>query len=307
MASRNSKPPRSSFGRRSTAEEVTAGIDLTGKTALITGCNSGLGLETMRVLAMRGAHVIGDARTKEKAVDACAGIKGKTTPVACELSDFGSVVACADGVKALDTPIDMLICNAGIMALPKLEQKYGLELQFVTNHLGHFVLVNRLLPKVLDAPHGRIVMLSSSAHQQAPKGGIQFDNLSGENGYSAWSAYGQSKLANALFALDLSERLKDTAVTANSLHPGVIQTNLGRNMGGLFSMAVGLLLMPIMRTIPQGAATQCYVATNPALSEVSGLYFSNCNPEKPSKYAQDKDLARKLTKVSEELVGDYLS
>ncbi len=307
MAGRPSKPPRSPFNRRSTAEEVTAGIDLTGKTALITGCNSGLGLETMRVLAMRGAHVIGAARTKDKAADACAGVKGKTTPVACELSDFNSVVACAEQVKQLDTPIDMLICNAGIMALPKLEQKYGLELQFVTNHLGHFILVNRLLPKVLDAESGRIVMLSSSAHAQAPSGGIQFDNLSGEDGYSAWSAYGQSKLANALFALDLSERLKDTPVTANSLHPGVIQTNLGRNMSGLFSMAIGLLLMPIMRTIHQGAATQCYVATNPDLSGVSGLYFSDCNPETPSKYARDKKLARKLTEVSEELVGQYLS
>ena len=307
MASRRNKPPRSPFTRRSTAEEVTAGIDLTGKTALITGCNSGLGLETMRVLAMRGAYVIGAARTKEKAADACAGIKGKTTPVACELSDFGSVAACADEVKALDTPLDMLICNAGIMALPKLEQKYGFELQFVTNHLGHFILVNRLLPKVLDAPNGRIVMLSSSAHQQAPSGGIQFDNLSGENGYSAWSAYGQSKLANALFALDLSERLKDTSATANSLHPGVIQTNLGRNMKGLFAMAIGVLLLPMMRTIPQGAATQCYVASNPALEDVSGLYFSNCNPETPSKYARDKDLARKLTEVSEKLVADYLN
>ena len=201
----------------------------------------------------------------------------------------------------------MLICNAGIMALPRLEQKYGLELQFVTNHLGHFILVNRLLPQVLDAPAGRIVMLSSSAHMQAPKGGIQFDNLSGEDGYSGWSAYGQSKLANALFALDLSERLKETPVTANSLHPGVIQTNLGRHMEGLFSMALGMLFLPIMRTIPQGAATQCYVATSPALEGVSGLYFSDCNPQKPSKYAQDKALARKLTEVSEELVRQYLN
>ncbi len=306
MARRQGKPPRSAFDRRSTAEEVTAGIDLTGKTALVTGCNSGLGLETMRVLAMRGAHVIGAARTQDKAAEACASVKGKTTPVACELSDFDNVVACTDDVKALDTPIDMLICNAGIMALPRLEQRYGLELQFVTNHLGHFILVNRLLPTVLDTPAGRIVMLSSSAHAQAPKGGIQFDNLSGEDGYSAWSAYGQSKLSNALFALDLSERLADTPVTANSLHPGVIQTNLGRNMEGVFSMALGVLLLPMMRTIPQGAATQCYVATSPALEGVSGYYFSNCNPETPSKYARDTALARKLTQVSEELVGKYL-
>lgn len=303
---KHKKPPRSSFNRRSTAEEVTAGIDLTAKTALVTGCNSGLGLETMRVLAMRGAHVIGAARTKEKAAEACASVQGKTTPVGCELSDFASVAACADEVSALDTPIDMLICNAGIMALPKLEQKYGLELQFVTNHLGHFILVNRLLPKVLDADAGRIVMLSSSAHFQPPKSGIEFDNLSGEEGYSGWRAYGQSKLANALFALDLSERLKDGPATANALHPGVIATNLGRHMGGLFAIAIGLALRPAMRTIPQGAATQCYVATNPALAGVSGLYFQDCNPKTPSAFARDKELARKLTVVSEGLVAKHL-
>ena len=300
-------PRRSPFNRRSTAEEVTEGLDLTGKTALVTGCNSGLGLETMRVLAMRGAHVIGAARTQEKAQEAAQGIKGKVTPVACELSDFDSVVACANEVTALDTPIDMLICNAGIMALPKLEQKYGLELQFVTNHLGHFLLVNRLLPKVIDADAGRIVMLSSSAHMQAPREGIQFDNLSGEDGYSAWRAYGQSKLANALFALDLSERLKDTTVTANSLHPGVIATNLGRNMGGLVSMAIGVLLFPTMRSIPQGAATQCYVATSPDLAGVSGYYFADSNVKTPSKHARNKDMARKLTEVSEAIVSRYVS
>ena len=301
------KPPRSPFTRRSTAEEVTEGLDLTGKTALITGCNSGLGLETMRVLAMRGAHVIGAARTLEKAKEATQSVKGKVTPVACELSDFDSVVACANTVTALDTPIDMLICNAGIMALPKLEQKYGLELQFVTNHLGHFLLVNRLLPKVIDADAGRIVMLSSAAHMQAPKEGIQFDNLSGENGYTAWRAYGQSKLANALFALDLSERLKDTTVTANSLHPGVIATNLGRNMSGLFSLTIGLLLAPTMRSIPQGAATQCYVATSPDLAGVSGYYFADSNVKTPSKHARNKDMARKLTEVSEQIVSRYVS
>ncbi len=301
------KPPRSPFTRRSTAEEVTEGLDLTGKTALVTGCNSGLGLETMRVLALRGAHVIGAARTEEKAKEATQGMKGKVTPVACELSDFESVVACADAVTALDTPIDMLICNAGIMALPTLEQKYGLELQFVTNHLGHFLLVNKLLPKVIDADAGRIVMLSSSAHMQAPKEGIQFDNLSGEDGYSAWRAYGQSKLANALFALDLSERLKDTTVTANSLHPGVIATNLGRNMSGLFSVAIGVLLFPTMRSIPQGAATQCYVATSPDLAGVSGYYFADSNVKTPSKHARNKDMARKLTEVSEEIVRRYVS
>ena len=123
------------FNRRSTSEHVTEGLDLRGKIALITGANSGLGFESMRVLALRGAHVIGAARTLDKAREACSLVEGHTTPIACELSDLASVSACADTVHKLGCPIDVLMCNAGIMAPPKLEQKDGLELQFLTNHL----------------------------------------------------------------------------------------------------------------------------------------------------------------------------
>lgn len=163
LAAQLKEAPRSRFGRRSTAEEVTEGVDLTGKTVLITGVNSGLGFESMRVLAARGAHVIGAARTKEKAQEACARVEGKTTAVVCELSDMESVVRCADEVVAMNTPIDILMCNAGIMALAELQTKYGIEMQFLTNHLGHFVLVNRLLERVVEyaAEAGRVVMLSS--------------------------------------------------------------------------------------------------------------------------------------------------
>src|SRR5210317_1029203 len=131
------------FTKEATGEEVTQGLDLSGKTILITGANSGLGYETMRVLAMRGAHIIAIARNMEKAQKACASIVGKTTPVACELTDFNSVVACTDTIKALNRPIDVLICNAGIMELPELEQVYGIEKQFIVNYLGHFILTNR--------------------------------------------------------------------------------------------------------------------------------------------------------------------
>ncbi len=306
MAKKSKKPPKSEFNRKSTAEEVTDGISLRGKTALVTGCNSGLGFETMRVLTMRGAHVIGAARDEKKAKDACEMMAGETTPVACELSDFDSVVACAEQVNSLGTPIDMLICNAGIMALPDLEQKYGLELQFVTNHLGHFILVNRLLDQVKQAGAGRVVMLSSAAHQQAPKGGIEFDNLSGEEGYTPFTAYGQSKLANVLFANQLAKRLEKTKVTANSLHPGVIATNLGRNMKGPMMAVMGLMFLPFMRNIPQGAATQCYVATHPSLEGVSGYYFSDCQAKKTSRYGRDAKLAERLWNVSEDLTAQYL-
>ena len=137
-------PPDSRFGATSTAEDVTAGLDLSGITALVTGCNSGLGLETMRVLAMHGAHVIGAARTQEKAEAACASVYGKTTPLVIELTDFTGIVNASNEVKAMAQSLDMLILNAGIMALPELEQVYGLEKQFVVNHLGHFILASRL-------------------------------------------------------------------------------------------------------------------------------------------------------------------
>ena len=146
--------PLSPYPAGATAEDVTAGLDLTGKRALVTGATSGLGLETMRVLAMRGAEVYGTGRTLEKAQNACSGMAGNVVPLQLELTDFESVVACADAVAADGKPLDMLVCNAGVMALPELEQANGLEKQFVTNHLGHFLLTNRLLGRVMAAPAG---------------------------------------------------------------------------------------------------------------------------------------------------------
>ena len=297
---------KSGFNRRSTAEQVTEGLDLSGKTALITGVNSGLGYESMRVLSARGAHIIGAARTLEKATEACAGIAGGTTPVACELSDFDSVVACAETVRGLDRPIDILMCNAGIMALPKLEQKYGLELQFVTNHLGHYILIRQLLDSVIEAPAGRVVLLSSAAHTTTRRGGIEFDNLSGESGYSGWRFYGQSKLANLLTARSLAGRLRSTNATANALHPGVIETNLGRHMSGPLTGLIRVFSPLFERSIEQGAATQCYVAAHPQVEGVSGEYFADSNIARPSRYARDHKLAERLWQVSEELVADYL-
>ena len=145
------------------------------QTMLVTGCNSGLGLETLRVLALRGARVVGTARTLEKAKEACAGISGQTIPLDCELSDPASVRACVKEVRRLDLRLDALIANAGIMALPKLERAHGYELQFFTNHIGHFLLVTGLLEQLTET--GRVVMLSSSAHQRAPRVGIELDNL----------------------------------------------------------------------------------------------------------------------------------
>jgi NAD(P)-dependent dehydrogenase (short-subunit alcohol dehydrogenase family) len=296
--------PRTSFGAEATAEQVTEGVDLTGKTIVVTGCNSGIGLETMRVLALRGAHVIGTARTPERGREACASVDGKATPVVLELSDFNSVVACAEAIRAFDTPIDALVCNAGVL-LTELQQVRGLEMQFVVNHLGHFVLVNRLLDRVTSAPQGRVVVVGSMAHAQVPPGGIQFDNLSGRG----WErqAYGHSKLANGLFSFELAKRLAGTRATSNSLHPGVVATNIMRNMnfrppaggggGGGFAF----------ESPAQGAATSCYLASHPSLAKVTGLYFVDCNPAEPSALQKDPALAARLWQVSEELTRPYLS
>jgi len=300
------QPPRSRFTRRSTAAEVTRGLDLSGRTILITGCNSGLGLESMRVLAKRGAHVIGAARSREKALMAAARTGADITPVACELSELDSVVACSEEITRLGRPIDALICNAGIMGLPELRRKGGLEMQFLTNHLGHFVLVRRLLDCVLQAPAGRIVMVSSLGHYFTVPGGINFDNLSGEQHYDPWTFYGQSKLANLLMSNELARRLQGSTATSNAVHPGIIHTPLMRNLGNVRFLLGKAFSWPVARTTEQGAATQCYVATAAALEGVSGAYFADCNPARTSVHARNRQLAARLWAVSEELAAAYL-
>src|SRR5271156_1966447 len=192
------------FGYSSTAEDVTSGVSLAGRTILVPGCNAGLGLEAMRVLALRGAHVIGTSRTQAKAVAAGRSVGGATTELACELADPQSVRACVATIQQQGHRLDAIIANAGIMALPKLETAFGYELQFFTNHIGHFMLVTGLLDAL--KPDGRVVMLSSAAHRMAPAGGIDFDNLDGRKGYKPWRFYGQSKMANLLFAKELARR-----------------------------------------------------------------------------------------------------
>ena len=294
--------PIGPFGAASTAEEVTRGLNLGGMNVVVTGCNSGLGYETMRVLASRGAHVIGTARTKEKGERACRSIEGHATPVVLELSDFESVRDCARTIREMDTPIDVLMCNAAIMALPELSLVGGLERQFVVNHLGHFILVNELVDSVKRSEQGRVVMVSSCAHHFAPKVGIDFDNLDGSRSYAGWTAYGRSKLANGLFAAELARRLENTNITANSLHPGVIKTNLGRHLERDGEESDDSDIYD--KTIAQGTATQCFVATNQALANVSGHYFADCNPATANSLMYDEALASKLWSVSGELTNN---
>ncbi len=291
----------SGFGYGSTADEVTEGLTLQGKTILVTGCTSGLGLESMRVLTRRGATVLGTARTLEKARAACQPFGGLAVPLACELSDPASVRACVEAVRRGAGRLDALICNAGIMALPRLEQAHGIELQLFTNHIGHFILVTGLLDRL--AEDGRVVMLSSSAHTMAPKEGIRFDDLAGAHGYTPWGHYGQSKLANLLFAKELARRLAGSRQTANAVHPGVIRTNLGRHMPSIANLVFGLVGPLVLKTVAQGAATGTYVAVHPAVATTSGAYFADCNLATPRADADDPALARRLWEVSERLVA----
>jgi len=300
-----------SSGVHSTAEEVTAGLDLTGRTALLTGCNAGIGYETLRVLVLRGAHVYGLARNMEKAERACtavtgAGIKGKATPFACEQTDFSSVVACADAVRARGVPIDMLICNAGIYGVPTLELVQGVEKQFAVNHLSHFILVNRLLNLVTAAHQGRIVVVGSDVPPEEAKIDIEFDNLSGQRSYDARKMYHQSKLANALFVRELAQRLSRTRVTANGLTPGLVKTEHALQYFQS-NDNVDLETVREAKTVEQGAATTCYVATNPALARVSGAFFEECNVVVPGGHIGDAATAQKLWAISDQLTRPYLS
>lgn len=292
----------SGFGYGSTAQDVVRDLDLSGKTILLTGCNSGIGAEALRALAGRGATVIGAARSEDKAREACAEAAG-SVPVACELSEPSSVRACVARVKELPGPLAAIICNAGIMALPKLNVKHGLELQFLTNHVGHFLLVTGLLDKL--ALDGRVVVLSSDAHRGAPKGGIDFDNLAGERSYSGWQAYARSKLANLLFAKQLARRFRGSKRVANSVHPGVIATNLDRHMNPLVGVGLALARPLALKTPAQGAATEVWAAVHPDAAGLSGEYLSHCNVAKPRPVALDEALAEQLWTKTEQIIAGW--
>lgn len=305
LYSRLTPAGRNGFGYGSTAEDVTSGLSLAGKTFVVTGCSSGLGLETARVLALRGGRVLGGARTAAKATDALAAFGRVHLGLACELTDPASILGFAAAVKShlAGSKIDALICNAGIMALPSLEQAFGIELQFFTNHIGHHLLTTSLLDHL--AADGRVVVLSSSAHRMAPRGGIEFDNLSGNRSYEAWRAYGQSKMANILFARELARRFEGTRRTANAVHPGVIFTSLSRHLNPKLRALWRYGSALVLKDAAEGAATTCYVAVHPGAATLSGKYFVDCNPAEPRADGSDAATARKLWAASEEIAGRF--
>lgn len=305
----------SPFGAQSTTDEVLGAADLEGKRFLVTGVSAGLGVETARALMERGAHVVGTARDlakARKAMDAASPKRGRLDLVALDLASLASVRACAGALLAAREPFDAIIANAGVMACPKGTTSDGFETQFGTNHLGHFVLVNRLAP--LLGPGARVVILSSAAHRFAD---VDLDDPGFERTeYQPFVAYGRSKTANALFALALDRRLRPRGARATSVHPGVIPTELGRH---LTPDLVAQVIrpggeQPVRKTIPQGAATSVWCAVVAPAAEIGGRYCEDChvaeltNDPKARRgvraYALDEARAEALWTKSEQMVGE---
>ncbi len=315
----------SEFGFQSTADEVLEGMDLSGRTVFITGAYSGLGHETARAMGAKGAHLILSGRDQAKLDAAAKSIADETganvETLVCDLASLGSIRAASDEANRRFEKIDILINNAGVMACPLSRTADGFEMQFGTNHLGHFLLTNRLMPLVEKGSDQRIVNLSSRGHHIDR---VHFDDLNYETReYEKWQSYGQSKTANVLFSIGLDERLSGKGIRAFALHPGGIMTNLGRHlspedMAALMDRikanaeAQGKKPDPL-KTIPQGAATTCWVATADDLDGKGGLYAEDCHiaeqdDESASggvrSYAIDRKLADQLWSASEELVGE---
>ncbi|XAR53643.1 Very-long-chain 3-oxoacyl-CoA reductase [Bertholletia excelsa] len=304
----------SGFSANSTAEEVTQGIDGTGLTAIVTGASSGIGTETARVLALRGVHVVMGVRNVSAGNEVKDAIvkeipTAKIDTMELDLSSMTSVKKFASEFNSSGLPLNILINNAGVMATPFTLSKDKIELQFATNHIGHFLLTNLLLETMKTTAHrscreGRIVNVSSRRHKLSYPEGIHFDKINDQSGYDSMSAYGQSKLANVLHANELARSLKEDGVniTANSLNPGVVGTNLFRHHR-LFSGLANSLGKLVMKNVQQGAATTCYVALHPQVERISGKYFADCNLAEASLTANDADLARRLWDFSWDLVN----
>jgi NAD(P)-dependent dehydrogenase (short-subunit alcohol dehydrogenase family) len=269
------------FGATSTTDDVLAGVDLTGKRILVTGVSAGLGVETARVLAAHGAQVVGAARDLDKARGATEVVRtqaakgGGLELVALDLADLASVRACADALVADGRPFDIIINNAGVMATPFGHTKDGFETQFGTNHLGHFVLVNRLAK--LLGQGSRVVALSSSGHRFSD---VNLEDPNFEHtDYTPFGAYGRSKTANALFAVEFDRRHRERGVRAASVHPGGIQTELARHMPPeAIQQMIDQITKRGDKTIPQGAATSVWAGVVASADDVGGKAPRPCGP-----------------------------
>jgi NAD(P)-dependent dehydrogenase (short-subunit alcohol dehydrogenase family) len=320
------------FGATSTTEDVLSGVNLKGKRILVTGASAGLGVETARALAAHGAHVVGAARDLTKAEGATAQVRkdaaangGSFELVALDLANLKSVRACADGLLAKGEPFDVIIANAGVMATPFGHTADGFETQFGTNHLGHFVLVNRIAPLIRAG--GRLINLSSAGHRYS---NVDLNDPNFEHTpYEPFVAYGRSKTANILFAVAFDDRHRERGVRAAAVHPGAIQTELARYVDADRLQALIDRINKDMaaagkafhwKTVPQGAATSVWAAVVAPAEEIGGHYCEDCHvgqivpddvaigvSEGVRRYALDPKNAEALWKKSEELVGESFS
>ncbi|MGD0747765.1 MAG: SDR family oxidoreductase [Acidimicrobiales bacterium] len=280
-----------------------------GKTVVVTGGNSGMGFETAAALATMGARVLVTARNADKGRAAIAALaqrtggEGRCQLVVFDLADLSSVRRGAAEILDVAPRLDVLVNNAGAVLSERAETVDGLEATFATNHLGPFLLTNLLLERIRASGPSRIVNVASTAHAVARQG-IPFDDLQSEHRYAGMRVYGQSKLANILFTLELARRLEGSGVTANSLHPGTVRTGYGADGDARGLLALGIKIAgPFFLSPAKGARTSIYLASSPEVAGVSGEYFVKCRPKEPRRWAQDPDAARRLWQVSEELVG----
>lgn len=275
------------------------------RTVIVTGANSGMGLAATVELARLGAHVIMACRSRERGEQALQEAQRQSGSdrlrlMQLDLGSLASVRAFAAAFDEQHDTLDALINNAGVVAIKRQKTADGFEAMMGVNHLGHFLLTNLLLEPLLRSPQGRIVTVSSGAHKI---GNIHFDDPHLTKGYSVWKGYAQSKLANILFTKELAERLKGTTVTANSLHPGAVGTNLGVDRATGFGGKIHALLRPFFLTPEEGARTTIYLASSPEIGSISGKYFYRNRIAPVSARAQDMELARRLWAWSEQEVG----
>lgn len=312
------------LGKTSTTDEVLKDVDLSGKRVLVTGCSAGIGVETARCLAARGAYVVGAVRDLKKAEANTESVKrdakngGGIEFVELDLSSLDSARKCADALLAKGEKFDLVIANAGVMACPKSQTKDGFETQFGTNHLGHFVFINRIAP--LFKQNSRLVNLSYAGHRFADVD-LQDPNFE-KSEYKEFIAYGRSKTANILFAVEFDRRHKDKGIRATAVHPGVIRTELGRHMGPDSMEKMEEQIKKIdptfkAKSVEQGAATSIWAGVVAPPEAIGGKYCEDCHVAETvdagadpnirggvRKYAVDPDNAKALWKKSEEMVGE---
>jgi NAD(P)-dependent dehydrogenase (short-subunit alcohol dehydrogenase family) len=282
--------------------------DMTDKTVVVTGGNSGMGLETAVALARAGATTVITARDRTRGEAAVADIRARSGSarsdvVVFDLASFASIRRGAAGLLERCDRIDVLINNAGLVLSDRRETADGFEATFGINHLGHFVLTSLLLDRIKQSAPARIINVASTAHKGA-RAGLDFDDLQSTRRYSGMQVYSKSKLANIYFTTELARRLEGSGVTVNCLHPGTVATRYGRDGDASGFLAFGVkVIKPFVVNAQKGARTSIYLASSPEVANVTGRYFVNCRPRTPSKAARDDEAAARLWKISEGYVA----